>query len=196
LVNDKDDPDVLAAQEVVLQGCADRALLRLADAPPRDPSLPLMRVILEVDGVPLEPLLPRIEDCALHGPAYLNSNVLSYSANASGYSLYSPGCNGCFRGQEDNSNGLWMSGFPQPAPLALAPAPSGLAPAPSGLGPAPSGLAPAPSALGPAPSALGPAPSGLAPAPSGLAPAPSGLGPLPLVAVSSDNEVYMPLYRT
>lgn len=52
---------------------------------------------------------PRADDCELHGP--MRGGGLWYAPNSSGYSTFSPPCNGCADGQRDSAAGLWMSGF-------------------------------------------------------------------------------------
>ena len=63
------------------------------------------------EGKYTEEEVKKIKECPLHANMYINPGGLWYSANSSGYSTYSPPCNGCKMGCEDRDRGLWMSGF-------------------------------------------------------------------------------------
>jgi hypothetical protein len=51
----------------------------------------------------------KVRACALHGPQ--TTGGLCHTANSSGYSLYSPPCNGCEWGVRERDQGVWMTGF-------------------------------------------------------------------------------------
>ncbi len=53
----------------------------------------------------------KIKECPLHGYPFMNPGCLWYSPNSSGYSTYSPPCNGCKIGEKEHMDGLWMTGF-------------------------------------------------------------------------------------
>ena len=52
-----------------------------------------------------------LKDCKLHGPVEEDPGRLWYSHNGFGYSMGSPPCNGCARGESERARGIWMSGF-------------------------------------------------------------------------------------